>query len=736
MTIRVTDFQPGIFADDSETLSEARYVDGSNVRFVDDRPQVIGGWEMLSSETYTAPVRGAHTWSALSGDRVLAFGTAKELVEVLGGGFQDITPLKSSGTLQDPFTTKTGETLVTVLDLDHGLKTGDVVTYTFAEPIGGLTLNGSYPVTVVTYDTYTITAASPASAASAPGGGSVDYSVPLDDGLVDGIGGTGYGTGLYGTGLYGLPTGGDIDPAVWSLDNWGSNLLALRNGGALFEKQAFPTYDEVLKDPSFDDGSTTWDATGGWSAGGGEARGIAGFGGPGFPELSQDVKGRLLGGLVYVLELVVFDNNLGNSFTFIIETAELDENDAPIRVPIDGSFMRNGTYRRLFYAPSRPTRVIFQTNGSFDGKVASISIKPESRAYRIHSAPAFSRGMFVDPHRIVVCYGTVESDGDYNAMCVRWSDKENNTVWLSDEDNLAGEDILARGSRIIGGLASRGQNLIWTDEALYTMRFTGDPATVFAFDLAGTGCGLLGKNAVAEHQGMAFWLGRNGQFYIFQGGEPQIIECPARKMVWGNLADSQSEKVFAGINAEFNEVWWFYPDKRDGTNECSRYIAYNFAKGTWFFGKMARSAWVRAGIFSNPIAFDPTNFTALYQERGVTANGDAIPWHLTTGRFNVEDGDKLYAILRYVPDFANQVGNILVKFTFWLWARGAAITTRTYEIKPTIVLEDGTVKPGTQEIPLRQMGRVAQIEWSNGTNSRSARWGAQGIDVVPTQARR
>lgn len=717
MPLTAIDFQSGLFADDSEALSESRYVDGNHVRFVGGRPEVIGGWELLSADTYLKPVRGAHAWAAASGDRALAFGNASQLIQYFGGSFVDITPDKAAGTLNDPFTTTNASKTVRVRDLDHGLKTGDIVTFTHAQPVGGLTLNGSFPVTVDKYDSYTIEAPTAATSA-ATGGGYVDFRVPMDEGLVDGVGGTGYGTGLYGLGAYGLPTGGDIDPAVWSLDNWGSNLLALRNNGGLFEWQPLTAYDEVLTNGSFD-ATTGWTAGTGWSISGGQANATAGTA----SDLTQDATGKLRGGIVYVMEIDV--TVTAGSVRLTIERADLDANNAPIREFVGDPIAATGTYRRRFYAPANPTKIIIAKNSTFAGAVKSISIKPESEAYRIQSAPAYSRGMFVDPNRIVVCYGTVESDGDYNPLCVRWSDRERNTVWLADEDNLAGEAILARGSRLIGGLPTRGQNLIWTDDALYTMRFTGSKDDPFVFELSGTGCGLLGKNAAAEHQGMAFWLGRNGQFYIFRGGEPQIIECPNRDYVWGNLANSQSDKVFAGINAEFNEVWFFYPDRRDGTNECSRYIAYNWATNEWFFGEMARTTWVRAGVFPHPIAFDPASLQAFFQERGVTANGDPLQWRLKTGRFNVGDGDTLFAILRYVPDFAQQVGNIDVTFRFWSWARGPAITTRTYEVKPE-----------TSEIPLRQMGRVAQIEFSNGTNSRSARWGAQSLDIRPTEARR
>jgi hypothetical protein len=353
-----------------------------------------------------------------------------------------------------------------------------------------------------------------------------------------------------------------------------------------------------------------------------------------------------------------------------------------------------------------------------------VSIKVESKAYRIHNAPEYSIGMFIDPNRIVVLYGTIGTSGGYNPLLVRWSDQEDNTVWIADTDNLAGSYTLAKGSRIVGGLAGRGQNLIFTDEALYTMTFTGDTTTVFSFLLVGSGCGLLGKNAAVEHQGSVYWWAKNGQFYIYRGGEPQIIECPIRKTIWANMAPSQQEKVYAAVNSQFKEIWWFYPDKRDGT-ECSRYVAYNWATNVWFIGVIPRTAWIPAGVYPNPIGFGSSDGMAYYHERGTTANGGVLDWFLETGKFNIQDGDTLLKITRYIPDFQNQVGNINVDFTFWQWPRGPQINAGSYTITPT-----------TAAINFRQLGREASIKWSAGSNNRGARWGTHRLDVDKTGARR
>jgi len=65
----------------------------------------------------------------------------------------------------------------------------------------------------------------------------------------------------------------------------------------------------------------------------------------------------------------------------------------------------------------------------------------------------------------------------------------------------------------MGGLVAKENILIWTDNALYTMKFVGAPFT-FGFEQVGTNCGLIGKNAAIEIDGVAYWMGNNGFFLL------------------------------------------------------------------------------------------------------------------------------------------------------------------------------------------------------------------------------
>jgi hypothetical protein len=705
-------FQPGIVQDDSELVSENTFADGDKIRFRRNYAQPIGGWESAGGGAFEKPVRGAHAWAALTGDRVVAFGTADKLHSFFGGSIKDITPDKAKGTLTNPFTTIIGSDQVLVTDIDHGLKIGDVATYSNADPVGGLTIAGPHPVTnVLTIDQYVIRSTQTATS-DASGGGSVEFSVPLDAGLVDGVGGTGFGTGSYGVGTFGLASGGDINPRVWSIDNWGQNGVFVPRNGALYEWQPLAGYGELIRNGSFEN-ANSWSTGTGWTIADGKATATAGA----ISAVVQNLSGVLTGGIVY--EVSVDVTVTAGSLQLRVESSDIATGMITYGEPIK----KSGTYTRRFRADSRPSLLGYVKDAAFAGSIDNISVRVASKAYRIQSAPAYSTCMFVDPARFVVCCGTLEADGDFNGLLVRWSDQEDLESWIPDTDNVSGEYLLARGSRIVGALPGRGQNLIWTDDALYTMRFVGTTSDVFRFDLAGTGCGLIGKNAAIEHQGMVFWWARNGQFYIFQGGEPKVIPSTVSRAAWANLSASQGEKIYAAVNSEFNEIWWFYPDTRDG-NECSRYVCYNWADGIWMTGKLPRTAWISAGVYAHPIGFGADG-KIYFHERGKTANGATIDWRLLSGKFDIQDGDNLFRISKYVPDFEDQVGNVEVTLRFSQWSRGQTMSEVTR-----------TITPGTSAINLRQIGRQCQIEWTPGANAQFARWGAQRFDVEKTGARR
>jgi len=347
-------------------------------------------------------------------------------------------------------------------------------------------------------------------------------------------------------------------------------------------------------------------------------------------------------------------------------------------------------------------------------------------AAAVTNAPTNIAAVFVTAERIVVAcgaqpYGSVTFD----PLLVRWSDQEDNTVWTPTAANQAGEYPLSHGSRVVRGLPSRKVNLLWTDAALYSMTYLGDPVLVYGFELLGQGCGLIGPNAAAEKDGAAFWMTRGGQFYSWSGGSPQALVCPVQRYVTDNLNWLQSEKVYCSIDSANNEVLWLYPDSRDGDgDECSRYVLYNYIENLWSVGSFDRTAWIDAGVLQYPIAADTTGLV-YYQEYGHTANGGAITAFLESAPRDLADGDQLASILRVLPDVEDLQGGLTITLSGRMMPAGAEASSGPYTIMTT-----------TEKIDLRLTARQFSVRMDSNSAPSFWRFGAPRFDIRLTGSKR
>jgi len=186
---------------------------------------------------YLGFARALHDWVDLDGERWLAIGTDLKLYLVNQGTLFDITPLRQTGILTDPFDTVVSDQTVTVNDVAHGGAVGNFVRFTGAAIVGGLNLNDEFQIaTVIDANTYTIEADFPA-IATASGGGTVLFEYDIDIGAAGNVTVQGWGTGPYGGGLYGFGstvTGIAVKLRIWSLDNFGEDLLAAPSSGSLY----------------------------------------------------------------------------------------------------------------------------------------------------------------------------------------------------------------------------------------------------------------------------------------------------------------------------------------------------------------------------------------------------------------------------------------------------------------------------------------------------------------------
>lgn len=341
----------------------------------------------------------------------------------------------------------------------------------------------------------------------------------------------------------------------------------------------------------------------------------------------------------------------------------------------------------------------------------------------VPNAPAVIDSMFVDPNGYVVALGANQfAGGQFDPMLVRWSDQNDLTVWAPANTNNAGEFSLREGGRIVAGRAG-APSLIWTDTALYEMRLL-DADFVFGFNPLGTGCGLIGPSAVAERDGLAWWWSTNGQFYEFAGGAPTPIPCPLRASTVNNLVVPQAEKITAAINGAFNEVWWFYPDARDGTGENSRYVCFNFVERHWTAGRLDRTAWLDAGVFSGPIAVSPAG-VVFDHEIGASADGAPLQERLVSGAIDLADGDTLIRLDGLMPDLRDQQGVAVVRVLMRGAPQGGEQVFGPY-----------TVTPASDVVPFQSLGRQARLVIEGASTPSFWRLGDPRWDLKQTGMRR
>jgi hypothetical protein len=717
--------KPGVVKTDTPLANEGGYSDGNRVRFWQGRAEPIGGWALNTVSTFQGIARGIHSWTTLEGKPVFSFGTNSHLYGSIGGNLRDITPPLFETTLEDIFTTVSGSAVVTVALPFHNLKAGDAVSFSnHQSTIGGLTIEGDYTVTdVLTRDTFTITHGSNASSTvSSPGGGFVDTLIALPVGLAD-TDVTGYGTGPYGAGPY--STSPDAQEArVWSVSNWGERGLYNPSGYGLFEWQPETNYIDLAFNGDFATG-TGWGLGTGWAIGSGVATKTAGTA----SNLSQDVRGVLEGGRVY---RVTFDlTRTAGSLKFRVNAGTVA---TVIDVgPASSAITKAGSYSRTFVCPADPLDIIFEADSAFAGTIDNVTYALEDKAYRLLSAPPIIAASFVNPNGVAVALGTTQvGDGAFNPALFRNSDVGNNRDWIPDTNSLASEYVLrGGGGRLMQGLATRQQDLVGSDNGVFSAQFTGDPGNAFSIRLLGTGCGLISRCAMAEQNGFVMWISNTQQFFIFRGvagsaslGTPEIIPCPVREDVFENIDQNQLAKVHVGINPAFGEMWTFYPDVRDG-NECSRAVAFSWTEGHWSTHVLNRTAWCPAGIFPTPIACRDDG-RIFNQETGRTANGSALGWFIRTSDFDIGDGDTLLALIGIVPDLARPVGSI-----------SFSIHTKEWPNKPPINFGPYTYNTASDTtVRMRAMGRQVAITIAEASTGAFGRFGAMKLDIPQTGAKR
>ena len=364
-------------------------------------------------------------------------------------------------------------------------------------------------------------------------------------------------------------------------------------------------------------------------------------------------------------------------------------------------------------------------------------------------SPGFPSAMATTRH--LVHLGTETTIGDATTqddMFIRFSDQEDINDYTATAINAAGDFRLQDGTKIVGAVKAKETILVWTDNALYTMRYIGAPFT-FGFEQVGTNCGLIGKNAVVEIDGVAYWMSSNG-FFAFDGTVKSLTSS-VEDYVFNQLDSTKGQQVYAGIDNLHTEVIWYYTSTSSDFND--QYVIYNYGESSpqlqvWYPGTEARTTWIDGIVYPNPFAtkYNSSNTgtfpvivgesglgqTTLYEHHVGTdqVNPDGTTTTVTSYiksydfDLNIEgtSGEFFLAMRRFIPDFKNLEGSLDVTMSVKRYPSQSDSST---------ALSPFTITPSTTKVDTRTRGRYANIKIENNNISENWRFGTLNLDLQP-----
>jgi hypothetical protein len=603
-------FKPGVNRENTRYTTEGGWYDCDKIRFRQGNPEKIGGWVPFATETFMGICRSLWNWIALSGANYVGVGTNLKFYILQGNQYYDITPIRSTETLTDPFTATDGSDVILVQDTDHGCTDGDFVIYSGDGMVGlggnitASVLTGTFQITYIDANQYTITVSATADAtdaAGSPGGGTVIAQYEVNTGPANQVPLLGWGAGPWGYGTWGFGESTAKSLQLWNQRNFGEDLVYGPRGNGIYYWDASIGYSPIQISISI--------------ASPGEITLPAGFSFSDGTPITLTSTGALPTGLsVGTVYFVV--NSTGSTFNL---AATIDG------TPIDTSGSQSG----IQYISSRG----FNLADAGDA-----------------DTPIFQNWIEVsDVSRFIIVFGTNDYGQTYlDPMLIRWSDQEDPYTWTPSATNQAGSIRLSQGSKIVCVTQMRQEFVIFTDAAVYSFQYVGAPF-VWSTQLLASNVSVVGPNAATVASGKTFWMGVD-KFYVYDG-RVQTLNCDLRRYIFNDFNTLQNEQVYASTNEGFNEVWWFYCSA--DSDQSDRYVVYNYLENVWYYGTMGRSAWLDSGLLPQPIAATYTS-RLVEHEVGVDANEDGtaepLVANISSSEFDIGDGHQFGYVWRVLPD--------------------------------------------------------------------------------------
>lgn len=374
-----------------------------------------------------------------------------------------------------------------------------------------------------------------------------------------------------------------------------------------------------------------------------------------------------------------------------------------------------------------------------NGTIWEWSVNTASTVTAVTNAPTDCVGMVVADERFILAL---------KKRSVAWCDRDNRTVWTAATTNQAGSFSLDTEGELMCGLQMRGEVLILSSRDAFSARYIGYP-NVWEFRKIGR-CTLLGGNAACRVDDRAYWWGDEG-FYVYQGGYVQQIPCEVWDYVstdlstFANALTSDRRRTFAWHNQKFSEVVWQYYSE-SGASTPDKYVAFNYANGTWSYGESPFGAVATRVPFehnlgvpdvSTRLSHDyssdpgytlgtnwriaggvldqstPTASAASFTATGLPANWPIMFWVETTGRtagtltvggsnmtnISVTTNDQYVAFGKTTAS-----GTFVITFTSDGTYDGDVATTELFDY-PVILVDDGSYAyPNITNAPYAETG--------------------------------
>ena len=349
-------------------------------------------------------------------------------------------------------------------------------------------------------------------------------------------------------------------------------------------------------------------------------------------------------------------------------------------------------------------------------------------------APTIAKKVLVsDRDRHVIAFGCdpVDNLGTQDPLLIRFSNQEDPLTWLPTATNTAGDLRIGTGSKIVTAVETRQQVIVITDESVHAMQYLGPPFT-FGISQISENTTIMGPQAAVAVDDLVFWMGQR-EFYVYSGNVQQL-PCTVRDYVFNDFNFDQQEKTFAGLNSSFGEIWWFYVSS--SSTEVDRYVVYNYEQQLWYYGTLARTAWIDRGVNQFPIAASPDNY--LYNHESGCCDGSTDPntpitAYIESSQMDIGDGENYMFIRRMIPDITFRGSTVdSPSANFILKARdfpGAAYTNeqdKTVTRSATVPVEQFT-----NQVHVRLRGRSFAFRIEADTLGTAWRLGSPRVDIRP-----